>query len=184
MTATTKFNVEDFLVKDEGQTEVPIWIPQGLFRINPDPERMIGPVYLSRAGDQWRLVSSEVVGSYRVPSLWQAELYEGVLPDGTVFVLPATYPKPGGEEWFNSLQQAIGLARTQWIAIQADHTLKCYEVLPAVKKKPLPPEWFECEFAEVVEVAFTDRIVRTRQDAEKCFPKKQAKRVFREEFEE
>ena len=184
MAAKTRFNVDDFLVKDEGQTEVPVWIPRGLFRINPDPDHMIGPVYLSRVDDHWQLVSSEVVSNFRVPFLWQAELYEGILPDGTIFVLPLTYPKPGCEDWFNSLQQAIGLARTQWIAIQADKKQKFYEVLPVAKNKLAQPEWFDCEFADVLEVAFFDRMVRTQQDAEKYFQKKSVRRVLREEFDE
>ena len=178
------FDLSRFLADEDRPIEIKVFVPKGVFRIHPNEDRMAGPVYMSYAGNEWRLVGRDVVNSYRVPYLWQAELYEGTLPDGTTFILPLTYPKPGCEGWFNTLQQAISLARTQWVSIEADREEMCYVITPDGKKMQKPLEWMDCGIADLVGAAFFDRMVLTVKEAEKCFPKKQPRRIHQEEFEE
>lgn len=182
MSKPAVFRLDDFVVA-EGQTDVPICIPKSPFRIHPDKNRTAGPVYLSRAGDEWWLVHPDVLDTYRVPRLWQAELFQGIWPDGRTFILPLTYPRPNCGGWFDTLQQAIQLARTQWITIESDSDQGCYLITPA-KKAGGAIEWPECDFADVVEVAFDGHIILTPQEAMARLARNKGKRPVREEFVE
>lgn len=182
MSETCVFELEAFRA-EEGQIDVPVCTPTGPFRVRPGKDRGFGPVYLSRYDEQWWLVSKDVVDRFRVPNLWKADLYEAVRADGTYFVLPLTHPRPGCVDWYDTLLEAIQRARKEWIISESDRELRRYHIRTETRKKLSAPEWLDCDFTELVEVAFTGRIVRTVKDAERCFGRRTSRRDLSEEFD-
>ena len=175
-----EFNLDDFSIDASSQIHLPVCIPHNIpFRTHPDSERTT-TVFLSRAGDEWWLIHPKVVERYRIPRLWQADLYEGVQENGTSFVLPVTYPLPGCETWYESLSNVVQLARKQWVSIESDKEQACYNLLPSKKKWQALPAWLEATFAEVVEFAFLDRIITTGDEAKARLPKTSKRRNVEE----
>lgn len=166
-----EFCLDDFAVDASSQMHIPVCIPhKTLFRIHPDIERT-STVFLSRAGDEWWLIHPKVVERYRVPRLWQADLYEGIQDNGTSFVLPVTHPLPGCEGWHDTLTRAAQLARKHWVNIESNKEQACYNVHPDGKKWRSVPEWPDGTFAEIVEFSFLDRIITTYEDAKARLPR-------------
>lgn len=177
-----------FAVRSPGYSNasVPVCIPTSRFRIHPDRRRMASDVYLSRAGNEWSLVAADVVeeGLVHIPKLWRADLYEGIWQNGRSFVLPVTFPVEGGHmDWYDTLTYAVSLARKQWVTVASDKNQGCFLVTPEKKHLAAPEVWPDCEFAELVELAFYDRIILSREDAIAKLPKK-ARREVSEEMDE
>lgn len=183
MRNTTAFSLDQFALDDTSQIQVPVAIPHNKpFRIHPDPDRTV-TVYSSRAGDEWWLVHPDVVAKYRVPRLWQADLYQGVHENGSTFVLPVTHPLTGFETWYSSLSRAVKLARKDWISIESDRDQACYNIHAAKKNWAAAPDWSDDSFSDVIELAFFDRIISTVAEARSRLPHK-AKRRIEETFDE
>ena len=182
------FNEARFKARSDASVlNVPIWIPGKPFRIHPDRERMWSDVYLSRAGDQWWLIDAEVVedGQVHIPKLWRGDLYEGVLASGKSFVLPVTFPLDGIHmDWHESLTYAASLGRKEWVTAVSDKSKGCFIVTPEKQKLPEPDGWLDCEFGEVIEFAFGDHIILSKEDAIAKLPRKSRRTVREEEFEE
>lgn len=181
MSDKSEFDLENFRATEEGQTEIPVCVPTGPFRVRPGMDRSIEAVFVSRHNDQWWLVSADVESRFRVPRLWKADLYEAVRADGSYFILPITHPRPGCEDYYDTLQEARQRARKEWVIAESDRDQKCYHISTATRKNLSPPEWLECDFAKLVEAAFEGRIIHTVKDAERCFGKRASRRVLDEE---
>ena len=54
---------------------------------------------------------------------------------------------------------------------------------PEKQKRPEPDGWLDCEFHELVEFAFDDHIIYSKEDALAKLPRK-SRRMVREEFDE
>lgn len=178
------FNLEDFLVNDTSQASVAVQVPHGgWFRVHPEKDRLPGPFHLAFSEKEWWLIHPDVISQYRISNLWRAELYEGIYEDGRTFVIPVTHPLPGKEDWYETLNHAVSLARNQWVSIESDREQDCYLIHPQAKTKKLIPNWPECDFSDLVELAFTDRIITTCQQAQAKWPKR-LKRVIHESFDD
>ncbi len=187
-TKSEVFDLSRFVARSQGttQTSIPICIPTTRFRIHPDRERMVANVYLSRAGDEWWLVDASVAedGRAHVPKLWRADLYEGVWANGRSFLLPVTFPVDGVHmDWYDSLTYGVTLARKQWVTVTSDRSQGCFIVTPEKQKRSEPEGWLDCEFHELVEFAFDDHIIYSKEDALAKLPRK-SRRMVREEFDE
>ncbi|MDF1481085.1 hypothetical protein [Extensimonas sp. H3M7-6] len=141
MRNTEPFSLDQFALEDGDQIPVPVAIPHNKpFRIHPDVERTKS-VYLSRAGDEWWLIARDVVAKYRVPRLWQADLYQGIYENGNTFILPVTHPLMGYETWYSSLSRAVKLDRKDWISIESDREQARYNIHSNKKRWITTPEW-------------------------------------------
>lgn len=177
------FSLSDY-VAHAHQTAISVQVPHGgWFRVHPDKERLAGPFFVARSDEQWWLIHPEVVAEVRISGLWRADLYEAMYEDGRIFIIPVTYPLPGKEGWFETLSEAVKLARKQWVTIESDRDQFCYQVYTEPKKKRAEPDWLGCDFGDLVESAFADRIVTTCDQARKKWPRS-AKRSISESFEE
>lgn len=177
MRNTATFSLDQFALDDTSHIQVPVAIPHNKpFRIHPDADRT-RTVHLSRAGDEWWLIHPAVVAQYRVPRLWQADLYQGIYENGTTFIMPATHPLSGCESWYSSLSRAVKLARKDWISMESDRGQACYNIASNKKHWTTKPEWPDDSFSDIVELAFFDRIITTVADAKSRLPHKTKRRV-------
>lgn len=179
------FSLDDY-VANAHQTAATVQIPHGgWFRVHPDKERVAGPFFVARYEEQWWLVHPDVIASgIRISVLWRADLYEAMYEDGRVIVIPVTYPLPGKEGWFNTLTEAVKQARKQWVSIESDRDQGCYQVHTEPKKKRADADWLGCDFGDLVEHAFADRIITTCEQARKKWPQFSSKRTVTEAYED
>jgi hypothetical protein len=184
MNESYMFNLSDFLVNAASQTTVPVQVPlSGRFRVNPAKDRLAGPFKLVFFDHEWWLIHPDVASQHRFPNLWCAELYEAIYEDGRTFVIPVTHPLSGREGWYETLNQAIQLARKQWVSIESDRTQDCYLIYPQGKTRLGAPSWLEGDFSDLVDLAFTDRTITTLAQARAKWPKA-TKRVICESLED
>lgn len=181
------FDLECFVAHSPDQLapDVPVCLPRGWFQIHPDRQRCAKNVYVSLAGGQWWLVAAEVAedNEIRIPKLWRADLYEAIRPDGRSFVLPNTFPLHGSKtDWYDTMADAVKLARKQWVLVTSDKEEGCFVIAPERRRQAEASEWPECEFSELVEQAFADRILLIRDDARKLLPRSARRNV--DEFDE
>ena len=186
MAKSELLDLRRFVARGYDNTSAPVCIPTSRFRIHPDRKRCMQDVYLSRAGDEWWLIDADVVekSHLRIPKLWRADIFEGIWPNGRSFVLPVTFPVDCSHmDWYDSLSYAVKLARKQWVTVASDKENGRFDVTPEKKAWPEPGEWPKCEFAELVELAFFDHIILSREDAIAKMPLK-TRRIVSEDFSE
>jgi hypothetical protein len=174
MGTTKRFKLTEFAAHDDHLVEeVKVCIPQTAFRIHPEKSHMMGLVILKRFEDNWYLVHPQVAKTFQMPHLWRAALYEGVKSNGASFVLPLTNARPGRENRYDSLKEAINDARRQWIRVESDHDQDTWAAIPQASKQlaAVRPTWFEGGFSALIELAFRGRIIRTVDEAMAICPK-------------
>lgn len=164
------FRLGNFELSDEDcdQDSVPVMIPRSPFRIHPDKSRT-SRVILSRFDRRhWWLVDKAVARSCRVPRRWVSTLHHACLEDGTNFILPLTEPREGYEGWFQSLKQAIALARKQWVVAEPDADERTYNIKPH-NNGWAGPRWLAGDWSDYVELAFYDHTITSHQQAKSLF---------------
>lgn len=76
-----------------------------------------------------------------------------------------------------------GLMRWALVTIESDRDRSCYLIETEPKKKRSAPDWIGCDFGDLVEFSFADRIIATCEQARKKWPRS-GKRVVLESFED
>jgi hypothetical protein len=87
-------------------------------------------------------------------------LFTAINRQGVVFLWPVRLPGPDGKtnEWWRSAREAAQLAMTKWVRIKANMSLGGYEMFTA-ESVMQDPEWPDLAFAELLRIAFRDRII-------------------------
>lgn len=189
MTAKTSnkkktFSLDHYLIDEEDYNqaitpEIPVCIPRVPFRIHPNIDR-VAHVFICLINNRWHLVSTELAKCYRIPKLWQAQLFEGIDHEGNTFIVPLTRSTLENESWHDSLDIAINRARKQWMTIETSHEDKIHLGVPAITKLSNPC-WPEHDFADVLELAFKDRSIDNHAEADRLFSKRRQAEVIEDD---
>ncbi len=105
--------------------------------------------------DLWSLIQGEI--SARV-------LFTAIDRQNTVFLWPIRLPGPDGrhDEWSRSALEAANIAMRKWIRLVSNLTLGAYEIHESTADIA-DPEWPDCDFKQLLEIAFKDRFIRTQE---------------------
>ena len=89
---------------------------------------------------------------------FSALLRLAVTRDGDPFVLVLKVPSTGApyESWYSSALDAATLAETEWVQMEANKGMGCYDVNVAVGIK-VEPQWPDLAFPEILRLCFKDR---------------------------
>lgn len=87
-------------------------------------------------------------------------LQTAVNRQGVLFIWPIKLPGADGrlDEWSRSALEAVDLARTGWVRVQANMALGAYEVFQATGDIP-EPDWPDAPFRELLRIAFRDKFI-------------------------
>jgi hypothetical protein len=142
---------------------VPVRKPnrQDFVRVHPDPAYRLTPAAIIEVKEDREvyLVTPEMASN--LPGEFVgATLYAVVNRQGVLSLWPVKLPVPDGKhnEWHRSAAEAAELAKQVWVRITSNMSLGAYEVFEATGDLP-PPVWPEFDLAEMLRIAFSDRIV-------------------------
>ena len=144
-------------------THVPVRKPNKheWFRAHPDPTYRLQTTLLPLKGEREEL--------YLVPphlrvdlagDLCVAELFTCINRDNVVFLVAVKLPGPDGRlnTWVASLMDAIGYASERWVRVAARMPLGAYETFAPEGHLP-DPDWPATPFADLLRIAFRDRMI-------------------------
>jgi hypothetical protein len=143
-------------------TSVPIRKPhrQDFIRVHPAKEYRdtFGMLPIGDGKDFYLVhpsMAGELVGEFYT---WQ--VYTCLNRQGTLFLWPVRLPGPDGKinEWWRTAHEATEHAMKKWTRISANQNLGAYEVRLA-ESAIAEPEWPEHTFAELLRIAFRDRMI-------------------------
>jgi hypothetical protein len=162
------FDMKDFIAKpsEEGiifkreLTTIPVKIPnnQVWFRIHPTMEV---PVYLLlwKEENERYLVHKNAI-QYLQDQTKLNILYLGVYQNGNPFLFPVPQRDEKGkwQSWHESAFSIVKLAREKWIRAVPERSINGYTAVVSVTKLP-DPIWPEKSMAELIAIAFRERII-------------------------
>jgi hypothetical protein len=134
--------------------------PQDFFRVHPAPNYRELMAFLELKDDR----EIYVVDLNAVPDLQSecfiATLFTAITRTGVLFMWAVRVPAADGRtnSWHLSAAAAAEQARTQWIRMRANMSLRAYEIFLAESKIP-EPEWPDLTFEEIYRIAFKDRLI-------------------------
>jgi hypothetical protein len=99
-----------------------------------------------------------------------ATIYTAINRQGVVHLWPVRLPTPDGKHnpWHRSAAEAAERAMGSWIRVVADMALGAYQIYQAPAHIP-DPEWPEHSLADLLKIAFRDRVVdRPRDGRNRC----------------
>lgn len=157
------FDINRFRVSEARESYKPkVFVPKGEpFRIHPAADMCHKHFWLAFYRNQWYLLDEEVAENRMfVPEMqiWMADLYFGVLKDGTAFWMPVTYPShPEYASWRRSLLKIVRDAQEDWMVMVTDSDSRQYVGHKSSKSFRLvwPKDSAEC----LLEHAFRGRIM-------------------------
>jgi hypothetical protein len=142
---------------------VPVRKPnrQDFVRVHPDPAYRLTPAAIIEVKEDREvyLVTPEMAPN--LPGEFVgATLYAVVNRQGVLSLWPVKLPGPDGKhnEWHRSAAEAAELAMEVWVRVTPNMSLGANEVFEATGDLP-PPVWPEFDLAEILRIAFSDRIV-------------------------
>ena len=139
------------------------YFPWGRFRIHPDPSHAALKVQLSRVGDDWWLVQPDLPYQVGVPNRREADLYEGQMKDGSIFVLVMPYQDGVESEMRATARQAVELARSQWVSVEWAPGGPGVRLIPEPSRQDICT-WPNRDFVDTVALAFQGRMIFTPLD--------------------
>jgi len=145
--------------------EIEIALPKGPFRIHPDVNRTAGPLLCTYENARWWLAHPGGVTPRQLsPAAW-VDLYEGVLADGTRFLMPVfRYDSDESSDPHAFLSEAVRLARSQWIVIEGGiHEEEC-RIVPAREKLAEPVFCSRYALADLIDIGFGGRYLGCWRD--------------------
>lgn len=155
------FSLQNYmLLPDELNQQPAVYVPKGeAFRLHPDSNRHAENVLILLKDRRWHLVDAGVVrANPRIPGLWHASLYEGVLKSGHTFFLPITYPRGEGyESWYESIMEIVPKAQKHWVIVESDSNNMCYRA--RIEKLSERPQWKKRSFESLIAEAFEDHMI-------------------------
>jgi hypothetical protein len=146
-------------------TTVPVRKPnrQDFARVHPAPAYRLSPAAIIELKEDREVylvtpdIASELPGEFGV-----ASLYTTINRQGVLHLWPVKLPGPDGKhnEWHRSAGEAAERAMHRWVRVTANTSLGAYDLFEAIGELP-EPEWPEISFAEILQVAFRDRVVNS-----------------------
>jgi hypothetical protein len=146
-------------------TTVPVRKPnrQDFVRVHPNPAYRLTPaaiIELKEDRDVYLVtpaMASELPGEFAAAALFTTVNRQGVL-----HLWPVKLPGVDGKhnEWHRSAAEAAERAMERWVRIIANLSLGAYEMFEATGDLS-EPEWPDLPFADILKIAFRDRIVDT-----------------------
>jgi hypothetical protein len=136
--------------------------PQKWIRVHPDPAMRYQTAVLELKEErQWYLVAPVMIPLLEAEVVFVV-LFVAITRAGDLFVWPVKLPREGGRgnEWSRSALEAAEIAMTKWVRVVANMGLGAYETRSAdslIEEPPFPT----VELADVLKVAFKDRIIET-----------------------
>jgi hypothetical protein len=100
-------------------------------------------------------MAADLAGEFKV-----ATLFLTINRQGVVHLWPVKLPGPDGKhnEWHRSSAEAAEEAMKRWVRVTANMSLGAYDVCVAQAHIP-EPTWPDMSLAEILKIAFRDRIV-------------------------
>ena len=147
---------------------VPVRKPnqQDFVRVHPDPAyREQFPALELKEERELYLVGPNMRADLSTESV-PSTLFTAINRQGVVFLWPVRLPGPDGKTnvWWRSAREAAELAMTKWVRIKANMSLGAYEMFTA-ESVMQDPEWPDLPFAELLRIAFRDRIITSPDHA-------------------
>lgn len=138
-----------------------VCIPKGIpFMVHPDDSHEHYEVHILHVGGRWHVVDPDVIAAgVWLPGIWRASLYQAVLENEETVILPVT--KPTSDEyasWHDSMMEVIELARRAWVIVESNPKARRYEGRQ-LKCMRVKPGWPDAGFEELVDRAFTDKVI-------------------------
>jgi hypothetical protein len=142
-------------------TTVPVCKPNRTWyvRVHPDPNYRLTPAAIIEEDREFFLVTPQIALEFP-DEFTPVTLFTAINRQGVLFLWPVRLPGLNGKysEWFRSAMEAAEIAQRRWIRVRSNMSLGAYESFPAPKQPP-EPEWLDVTFAEILKVAFRDRLV-------------------------
>ena len=87
-------------------------------------------------------------------------LRQALTRQGTVFIWPVALPDPDGRRntWADSAHEAVRHAEDAWVRLVADMGMGAYRIYKA-EGQLTEPVWPDRPFSELLEIAFTNRVI-------------------------
>jgi hypothetical protein len=136
--------------------------PQDFFRVHPAPEYRENFAVIDLKDDREEFLVHPSI----LPELASEAVYKTIFTttnrQGVVSLWPIRLPAPDDRktEWPRSAREAAELAMTRWVRMKANMSLGAYEITVA-ESVMADPVWPELPYAELVRIAFRERIVTT-----------------------
>ncbi|MGC3991642.1 MAG: hypothetical protein QM796_18525 [Chthoniobacteraceae bacterium] len=124
------------------------------FRADSRPESRAEVPIIEHEG-VYHLVAADVAKQVADPALSVQTLIVCVTKDGTPFLNALKAPT---NSWAISAHRAVATAKTIWIRLSSSKELGAYEVIRAASQTQ-EPAWPSQSFAELVQLAFRDRVI-------------------------
>ncbi|MBL8666683.1 MAG: hypothetical protein JNM48_04405 [Rhodospirillales bacterium] len=144
-------------------TTVPVRKPnrQDFVRVHADPAYRLTPAAIIELKEDREVylvvpaMAAELPGEFAAATLFTTINRQGVL-----HLWPVKLPGADGKhnEWHRSAAEAAELAMHRWMRVTANMALGAYEIFEATGDLP-EPVWPELPFAEILKIAFRDRVV-------------------------
>jgi hypothetical protein len=133
--------------------------PHEFFRVHPDPKMSLTTtVFVDKQERETFFVEPKMRGAL-IGETKPALLTTAVTTQGVVLIFPVYLPIDGRTyPWWEAAREAAELAKTNWIRMVADMRLGAYRIYKAEGELP-EPDWPEQSFAELLDIAFRDRII-------------------------
>ncbi len=144
-------------------SHIPIRKPnrQEFFRTHPEPESMwLGTgVFVDRLEKEVFFVTPQMRDAL-VGEIKPVLLITTITRQSVLLLWPLTLPADEirRNTWFDSARDAAELAKTSWVRMPADMSLKAYRIYKA-QGQLSEPVWPEKPLSEILQSAFRDRIV-------------------------
>jgi hypothetical protein len=151
--------------RNEGRTpEISVMVAKTVFMLAPEGEEMDLDFNIAYHLGRWWLVSNALAESGGVSKLSLAKLYPAMRADGSLFLLPVTYPfVDAPDTWYNAWQEITEVARHRWVKVvsnKAEGRHEYQEVALSVL-----PQWPDLSFREWVAHAFSGSVMTVAPSA-------------------
>jgi hypothetical protein len=142
-------------------TTVPVCKPNRTWyvRVHPDPNYRLTPAAIIEEDREFFLVTPQI--ALECPDeITPVTLFTAINRQGVVFLWPVRLPGLNGkyDEWARSAMEAAEIAQRRWIRVRSNMSLGAYETFEAGGQLS-EPEWLDVTFAEILKVAFRDRLI-------------------------
>jgi hypothetical protein len=168
-----KFNLEKLRLTQDfasqiGVKKVLLTIPvrnpnkQEFIRIHPHEDYQLQTAVLELKDEGETYLEDQSLWSELADEIEPKVLVVAISRQKVCFLWAIKLPKDDGRqnEWHRSALEAAQIAKTKWVRVQANMSLRAYDVYEATGNLP-EPEWPEVDFQKMIETAFKDRFINS-----------------------
>jgi hypothetical protein len=155
-------DVTDTVAVEKLLDKIPIRKPsaQDWFRIHSHPDLIWNATVIIMKDDNEIYIVPKHLRQSLVGEYVAVTMYVGINRQGVVFLWPVRLPDDDGRDMdcWSSQREAAELAKTKWVRIKWNKSLRAYEKLVA-KNLTEEGDWPELDRKKVMEIAFKGRII-------------------------